>query len=244
MSPASPDPDPEAIPTLLIFALVPRGIDPVERAADEIERYRNRVLPLLQSAQPVEISHLSVLQNGNTLTSEALSTSEAWSGGSVDLLAFRTIDDLLVAYETALRAQRHRAPSPAWSSHVYATLAYSVRQLDPEAPIRKFTIGRALSDVGRAEWLGRWHEHGSLIVGAPTFESYLKGYVQYHFLDNSLTGEVGIPDGHSAAQTGWTTVKDMDYAYSLPDYLDILRRDESNLIVKDQTVRMLATPGP
>jgi hypothetical protein len=242
MSHASPNPDP--VPTLLIFALVPRGIDPVERAADEIERYRNRVLPLLQSAPPVETSHLSVLQSGTTLTSEAMSTADEWSGGSVDLLAFPTIEDLLLAYEATLRTQRHRAPSPAWSSHVYATLAFSVRPLDPEAPIRKFTIGRAVSDVSRAGWLGRWHEHASLIGGAPTFESYLKGYVQYHFLDDSLTGEVGAPDGHSIAQTGWTTLKDMDYAYSLPDYRDILRRDESNLIVKDQTVRVLASPKP
>jgi hypothetical protein len=241
MSHASPDLD--AVPTLLLFAIVPRAIDPAERAESEIGEYRREVFRLLPS-EAGSLTHLAVLRDENQLTAEAMSTSNDWSGGYVDIATFGSVEDLLLAYETVLRTQRHRAPNPAWSPRAYATLAFSVRPLDPAAPVRKFTVGGALSDVSRRDWLSRWHSHGSLISGAPTFETYLKGYIQYHFLDESLTGEIGTPDGHSIAQTGWTSLAEMDYAYSLPDYRSVLRRDESNLIVKDKMARVLARPVP
>jgi hypothetical protein len=241
MSHASPDFN--SVPTLLLFALVPRTIDPAERAEDEILAYRREIFRLVP-IDPGSLTHLSVLRDANQLRSEALSTSNDWSGGYVDIATFGSIDDLLRAYETVLRAQRHRAPSPAWSAHAYATVAFSVRPLDPAAPVRKFTIGGALRDVSRRDWLSRWRSHGSLISEAPTFGTYLKGYIQYHFLDESLTGEIGTPDGHSIAQTGWASLAEMDHAYSLPDYRSVLRRDESNLIVKDKMVRVLAGPLP
>jgi hypothetical protein len=235
-------PGSKSVPTLLLFALVPSTIDPAVRAEDEIAEYRRELLRLL-ALEPDSLTHLSVLRDGNQLRSEALSTSNDWSGGYVDVVTFGSTDDLLRAYETVLRAQRHRAPNPAWSPRAYATAAFSVRPLDPAAPVRKFTIGGALRDVSRSDWLSRWHSHGSLISKAPTFESYLKGYVQYHFLDEALTGELGTPDGHSIAQTAWASLMEMDHAYSLPDYRKVLRRDESNLILKDKMVRVLTGPA-
>jgi EthD domain len=233
------------IPALLLFNLV-RGTFAVDGTwRDKIARYRAGALDALaEVAAPRHCAHFSVLETDTDLAYEGFDATRSWGGGSVDVVEFTDIDDLLLAYETVLRTQRHRAPEPSWSSHAYATRAFAVRPPGPEAAFRQFSIGGSLPGKTRSEWQEVWREHAQKIPEAAEFEGYLKSYVQYHLVDQSMSGELGIPDMHGIAHMGWTSAEEMDYALSLPDYRSVLRTDEDNLISKSRVVRVLALPDP
>jgi hypothetical protein len=235
--------DPSPIPALLFFNLVRRTFAAAGTWRDEIARYRVEALDALTKvAEPGCCTHFSVLETDADLTYEGFDATRSWGGGSVDVIEFASIDDLLLAYETVLRTQRHRAPELSWSSHAYAANAFVVRPPGPEAAFRQFSIGGSLPNTTRSQWQQLWHEHAKKIPEASTFEAYLKSYVQYHLLDDSLSGELGAPDMHGIAHMGWTSAQEMDFALSLPDYHSVLRTDENNLITKHRVARVLALP--
>jgi hypothetical protein len=231
------------IPALLLFNLVRRTLAADGNWRDEIARYRTGVLDALAKvAEPGSCAHFSVLETDADLAYEGFDATRSWGGGSVDVIEFASVDDLLLAYETVLRTQRHRAPEPSWSSHAYAARAFAVRPPGPEAAFRQFSIGGSLPSRTRSEWQQLWREHAKKIPEASAFEGYLKSYVQYHLLAESMSGELGSPDMHGIAHMGWTSAEEMDFALSLPDYLSILRTDENNLISKRRVARVLAVP--
>jgi hypothetical protein len=238
-----PHTDPSPIPTLLFFNLVRRRLTGDGTWRDEIARYRVDALDALAKAvEPGRHVRFSVVETDADLAYEGFDSARSWGGGSVDVIEFASVDDLLLAYETVLRTQRHRAPEPSWSSHAYAARAFAVRPPGPEATFRQFSIGGSLPGTTRSQWQQRWHEHAEKIPEASTFEGYLKSYVQYHLLDESLSGELGTPDMHGIAHMGWASAQEMDFALSLPDYHSVLRTDENNLISKHRVARVLALP--
>jgi hypothetical protein len=219
------------------------GRDPARADSAAIARRRDEVLTeLTGEAKPTTVTSFAVLGRDEDLAYEGSEAAKIWTGGSVDVLSYPSIDGLLGAYETVLRAERHRAPRPTWSVQAFATRAFSVRPHGHEARLRHFSIGGAIANTTRAAWHQVWHAHGDKIAGAPTFETYLKGYTQYHLLDEPATREVGPPDTHGISHTGWASVAEMNLAMSLPDYVAVIRTDENNLISKQHVVRVLATP--
>jgi hypothetical protein len=247
LTPAISRPDLQPVPTLLLFSLVRSAQAAGGEWKDKIARHRaNTVEAVSTVAEPRLRTHFSVLEKGGDLvgdlTYEGFEATQDWGGGSVDLLEFASVDDLVLAYEMVLRTQRHRAPDPAWSASAFAAQAVAVRPPGPDAAFRQFSIGGSLPDTTRSQWQETWRQHADKIPEASVFEGYLKSYVQYHLLQESLTGELGPADMHGIAHMGWASAKEMDFALSLPDYQSVLRTDENNLITKHRVTRVLALP--
>ncbi len=222
-------------PSLLVFTLVHGGAPATKRLSEAGEQRRAQLFDAL--------SRSTALRSATRLAVVPDPAADVWSGGSVDVIAYASDEDVLAGLRLVSALTLGRTPIPRLSTHAFGARKITVKPPVTGANLFQFSMGAVVPGKSRSEWQRHWlGTHAKLIDAAPVFMEQLNGYSQYHLLDPSLTGEAGTAEVHGIAQMNWTSFENMTSAYALPDYRAVLRTDEDNLIFKGRGTRIFARP--